>query len=187
VGLIESFDDLVDGAFAPLRGWAPADLVASAASFAGDRGLVWLAFCLVRARRGGSDRSSALRALLFTGAVTPLVNLVLKTLVGRMRPELKLSPNVRVRIPRTASFPSGHALAAWCAASLLARGDPMAPVYYSTATVVSASRVHLRLHHATDVLGGAVFGVALARLGRLFFSSRTARRTAGAGNEPLSK
>ena len=69
-------------------------------------------------------------------------------------------------MPRSASFPSGHALAAWCAATLLADDDPLGPTYYLVAAAVSLSRVHLRQHHASDVIAGAVIGVALGRLGR---------------------
>jgi len=74
-----------------------------------------------------------------------------------------------VRIPRTTSFPSGHALAAWCAATLLDDDDAWSPGYYAMAMIISVSRVHARLHHTTDVVAGSLLGVALGRLGRLLF------------------
>jgi membrane-associated phospholipid phosphatase len=61
----------------------------------------------------------AIRAVVFSGAVTPAVNAAVKQWVGRRRPPDGDHP-LPVRIPESASFPSGHALAAWCAASLLA-------------------------------------------------------------------
>jgi len=163
---VESFDRIVDGAFEPSRGqWLP-DALSSAASALGDHGLIWFLLAVARARKPGRPRRVALRALVFTGAVAPLVNSALKRAVGRVRPQRRPGRSVPVRIPRTASFPSGHALAAWCAATLLAEGDPLAPTYYGMAAAISLSRVHVRLHHATDVVAGSVLGVLLGRAGR---------------------
>ena len=147
------------------------DRIASVASFLGDHGLIWFLIGVARARRPGSRRKNALRALLYSGTVVPLVNSAMKASVARVRPERSESTGPYVRIPRTASFPSGHALAAWCSATLLSKGDPLAPVYYSVAAVISLSRIHLRLHHFTDVIGGAVGGLALGILGRKLTSS----------------
>jgi membrane-associated phospholipid phosphatase len=60
---------------------------------------------------------------------------------------------------------------------MLAEDDPLGPAFYLVAAAVSASRVHLRQHHASDVLGGAVVGIALGRLGRSL--SRRWRHEAG--------
>jgi undecaprenyl-diphosphatase len=96
----------------------------------------------------------------------PVVNATLKSVVGRTRPQAESPHRLPVRIPRTASFPSGHTLAAWCAATLLAEDDPWAPAYYAIAGAVSFSRLHVRLHHATDVVAGSILGILLGRLGR---------------------
>ena len=72
-----------------------------------------------------------------------------------------------LRQPRTSSFPSGHATAAFFGAAILGDGDPAwAALYYAVAVVVSASRVHVRIHHASDVIGGVKIGVALGEVGR---------------------
>ena len=70
------------------------------------------------------------------------------------------------RQPITSSFPSGHATAAFCAATLLAENERRAPVYYALATVVALSRIHTKIHHASDVVGGIVIGLVLGRVGR---------------------
>lgn len=164
--VVESFDRFVDDRFATWRGRPSADAAAYAASALGDHGLLWFLVGLARAGRPGPRRALAVRAVVFTGVVTPLVNAGLKAAVGRVRPDRAGDQAGPVRIPRTTSFPSGHALAAWCAASLLAEDDPWAPAYYGAATAISASRVHLRLHHASDVVAGALLGMALGRTGR---------------------
>jgi len=163
---VEDFDTCIDGVVAPLRGRRAADTAAYAASFLGDHGLIWFLIGVVRGRRPGPKRAAAIRAVVFSGVVTPVVNAGLKSLVGRTRPHHETPPQVPVRIPTTASFPSGHTLAAWCAATLLAEDDPWAPVYYAIAGAISFSRLHVRLHHATDVVAGSIIGIALGWLGR---------------------
>ena len=61
-------------------------------------------------------------------------------------------------MPLTSSFPSGHASAAFCAAGLLSEGSRLEPAYYALAAVVAASRVHVKIHHASDVVAGAAVG-----------------------------
>jgi undecaprenyl-diphosphatase len=164
---VETFDRAVDELVAPLRGRPLVDTAAYSASALGDHGLVWFLAGVARGVRPGPRRAAAIRAVVFTGVVAPTVNAALKSAVGRVRP-LHTSPHpMPVRIPRTASFPSGHALAAWCAATLLAEEDALAPAYYAMAGAISFSRVHVRLHHATDVVAGSILGVILGRLGRL--------------------
>jgi undecaprenyl-diphosphatase len=42
----------------------------------------------------------------------------------------------------------------------LSDDDALWPLYYSVAVVVAASRVHVRIHHASDVIVGAALGTA---------------------------
>jgi undecaprenyl-diphosphatase len=67
----------------------------------------------------------------------------------------------RLRIPRTTSFPSGHATASFCAAVLLSQGTPWGPALFALAAIVSLSRAYVRIHHASDVVGGVVVGLAI--------------------------
>jgi len=67
----------------------------------------------------------------------------------------------------SSSFPSGHASAAVVASSLLSASEPrLGPIFRSAAAVVATSRLHVRIHHASDVLAGAAVGFALVRLSR---------------------
>jgi undecaprenyl-diphosphatase len=77
---------------------------------------------------------------------------------------------VPVREPTSSSFPSGHTLAAFCAVSVMSqRGDRAGnALLFTSASLVGLSRLHLRAHHASDVLGGAAIGVALGLVGRRF-------------------
>ena len=88
-----------------------------------------------------------------------LVSRAAKAAVERQRPEEQLE--ALVRTPSSSSFPSGHTLAAFCTAFVLPETSTGTVACVSFATAVAASRVHLRAHHATDVLGGAAIGSML--------------------------
>ena len=165
--IVRSFDARVDTLFERLRGRAVADRIFYTASALADFGLAWVVLGILRALRGGArNERAALRAVAATGIESVLVNVVLKSLFGRGRPLSERPHPLPFRQPLSSSFPSGHATAAFCAATLLSDGDPFAPAYYAAATVVAASRVHVRIHHASDVVGGVVIGLILGRFGR---------------------
>jgi undecaprenyl-diphosphatase len=185
---VDALDGRMDRVLGRWRGNPVADGLAYGASALGDHGLVWFLIGVARARRPGPGRGRAAWAVVFSGAVTPVVNEAVKRSVGRGRPERNDDDPKPVRVPRSASFPSGHALAGWCAATLLATDDPLGPAYYLVATVVSASRIHLRQHHPTDVLAGAALGIGLGRLGRRLRPARLRARSGrgmGIGTEGL--
>ncbi|MDG1086988.1 MAG: phosphatase PAP2 family protein, partial [Acidimicrobiales bacterium] len=69
---------------------------------------------------------------------------------------------LRLRIPRTSSFPSGHASSATMAALLLADKSRFGPLYGAAAALVATSRIHVRIHHASDIAGGVAVGAVLA-------------------------
>lgn len=166
---IAAFDNQVDEALGRLRGHKLADRVFYGASAVGDHGMVWLAFAALRALRGRRHRKAALRAAIAVGVESFLVNIVLKSFFKRRRPLLTgdFAHPHHLRVPRTSSFPSGHATSAFTAATLLSDGDPaMAPVYFATAAVVASSRVYVKIHHASDVIAGVGVGLILGQLGR---------------------
>jgi undecaprenyl-diphosphatase len=49
---------------------------------------------------------------------------------------------------------------------LLRDGDPWWPLYYAIAVVVASSRIHVKIHHASDVVAGSAIGAALGELAR---------------------
>jgi membrane-associated phospholipid phosphatase len=165
--LIEELDRRVDDAFARLRGNALADRVFYTASSLGEFGHLWVMLALVRFLRGGRDDERnyervAVRALVAIAVESVLVNAGLKSLFGRSRPVVDgIVHPFPFRQPLTSSFPSGHATSAFCAATVLSEQDPLGPLYFAAATVVAASRIHVKIHHASDVLAGAAIGVAL--------------------------
>ncbi len=175
--LVHRVDDRVDALFDRLRGDPLADRVFYSASALGDFGLIWVVLALLRALRGRpNDERAALRGIVATGVESVLVNAGLKSLFGRRRPAAVIDHPHPFRQPITSSFPSGHATAAFCAATLLSDGDELAPVYFTVAAVVATSRIHTKIHHASDVAGGVAIGVVLGIIGRKLAPLPLARR-----------
>lgn len=166
---IAEFDKRVDRAFDTLRGNPAIDRVFYGASTLGDHGLIWLMLGAARGLRSEHDWHAAVRVGVGVGVESALVNLGIKSLFRRKRPAWELERPMKLRRPRTSSFPSGHATSAFTAAALLSDGDPAWPLYYGAATIVALSRIHVRIHHASDVVAGIAVGMALGRIGRKLF------------------
>ncbi len=170
--VIRSIDDRVDNWFEPLRGNPTIDGAAKLVTGLGDHGLMWAVTTAWRARHTGPERARAVRALAVAGIESSLVNAAIKAVVGRSRPDVNrvqlAQGGVPIRQPKTSSFPSGHTLAAFCAATVMStRGDRSGnTLLFSGAALVGISRLHVGAHHASDVLGGAAIGVGLGLLGR---------------------
>jgi undecaprenyl-diphosphatase len=159
---IRRFDGRVDAAFDSLRGNPVADRVFYTASSLGEFGLVWVMLALVRWLRGRpGDQRAAIRAIVSVGIESIFVNAGLKTIFARPRPLRVVEHPFPFRQPLTSSFPSGHATSSFCAATLLSEDEPLGPVYFAIGTVISASRVYTKIHHASDVLGGMVIGTCV--------------------------
>jgi undecaprenyl-diphosphatase len=177
---IQAFDAEADRLLDRLRGHKAADRLFYAASAAGDHSIIWVALACARSLRGGEfDTKAARRALVGIGLESFLVNVVVKSFFRRGRPVFDGERPHRLRRPRTSSFPSGHATAAFTAAGLLAEGDPLWPLYYAAALIVATSRAYVKIHHASDVVGGIAIGVALGRIGRRISPMESTRGVGG--------
>jgi undecaprenyl-diphosphatase len=169
---VARFDEEVDSYFeAHLRGRPPVDLVMYAASAAGEHSLIWLGLAALQGFRWRHSWKPLARVGAALAAESVLVNGAVKSVFRRPRPERPEAPPLPLRTPRTSSFPSGHASAAFFAAALL-RDSRAWPLYYALAAIVASSRVHVRTHHASDVVAGAALGAILGELARPLASIR---------------
>ncbi|MGY1840900.1 MULTISPECIES: phosphatase PAP2 family protein [unclassified Modestobacter] len=147
-------------------------------STAADRGALWLGLAVVLGRREGRLRRAAVRGVGSQLVSSALVNLVLKRLFHRVRPDLTTVATSRAlrRAPHTPSFPSGHAASAAAFATGAALESPalgalLAPV----ALGVGYSRVHVGVHYPGDVVAGFAVGSTLALASQHWWRVRPTR------------
>jgi membrane-associated phospholipid phosphatase len=92
---------------------------------------------------------------------------VAKPLGPRRRPDrvAHTVPVARhVAMPRSSSFPSGHAAAAFAFATGVGRSMPHAAApLRALAALVAYSRVHTGVHYPADVIVGALAGASIAQ------------------------
>lgn len=158
------FDAVVDRWFdRRLRGRPVADRVMYSASALGDFSLIWHLLGSARGLRSERDTDAAIRLSVCLGVESVLVNGVLKGLLPRNRPAPSVARPFALRTPKTTSFPSGHASAGFTAATLITDSGGSPAIWYPLAAVVGLSRVHVTIHHASDVVAGAVVGLALGQ------------------------
>ena len=163
---VAALDDAVDRAWEGLRGHPVADQIFYAASQLGDFSLLWHLLGVTRGLVSDEGIREAARLSAALAVESALVNGAVKSLFRRERPAHADERPHHLRQPLTSSFPSGHASAAFMAATLLAERTRVKPLWYALAGVVAASRVHTRIHHASDVVAGAALGLALGRVVR---------------------
>lgn len=124
------------------------------------------AAALLASTRGVPGRLAAGAGLASVGATSAIVNLVIKPLGRRGRPDPEaVSLARRVPMPRSGSFPSGHAAAAFAFATGVGRILPREAVPLRVlAALVAYSRVHTGVHYPGDVVAGSLLGGAIAQL-----------------------
>lgn len=164
---IDRLDDRLDALWGrALRGRPGVDRLFYLASELADFSVIWqLAGLAQGLRRDENDQEATVRLATVLLLESALVNQGIKRLFKRRRPERDHIRPHDLRKPRTSSFPSGHASAAFTAAGILAQRDPnLRPIIYLAATIVATSRVHVQVHHGSDVIAGAALGVVFAKL-----------------------
>jgi undecaprenyl-diphosphatase len=177
-GATARFDAAVEDAVEAIRNPA-LDHVFYALSAAADHSKLWHGVAWARGLATG-DRDAARRMSSALGIESFLTNVVIKTVVGRVRPDRPAADGplpYNMRVPITSSFPSGHATAAFTAAVFLSDdGEHLAALWFPLAGLVAFSRVYVRMHHASDVVAGAALGLVMGKaLHRILGSGRRGR------------
>ena len=137
-------------------------------SHAADRSVLWLASAAaVALARGPRGREAAGAGLASIAVASGAVNLVVKPLVRRRRPDRvgHAVPLARhVPMPTSRSLPSGHAASAFAFAT--GAGQVLRPegaALRVLAALVAYSRVHTGVHFPGDVVAGALLGTVCAQ------------------------
>jgi undecaprenyl-diphosphatase len=120
----------------------------------------------------GKGKIRAMAAILLIGLLLGyLVMNDLKNVAERLRPD---DPRItNYLISASYSFPSGHALLTFLAASIIGGflGWKFRLAGYFAASLVAISRLYLGVHYATDVLAGALIGMFIGEMA-VYFACR---------------
>jgi undecaprenyl-diphosphatase len=164
---VNRFDAAVESFAENLRGNRVVDATMYAISESANHSILWHLINTADAIGAGADsprRNRALRRSAILAIEQAAVNGPIKAAFNRDRPTAPEAHPHDLRTPLTSSFPSGHASAGFAAAHLLSRDYGAAPAWYALAALVSWSRIHVGVHHPSDIVGGAIAGSTLARI-----------------------
>ena len=144
----------------------------------GDAGIFWMVWATLllfipKYRRTGLGMWFALALGLL------ICNITLKPLVGRIRPydfqikelgktwnDLLAGGELLVELPHDFSFPSGHTIASFEAATVLLLNSPaMGIPAMILAVLIAFSRLYLYVHYPTDVIFSIFAGILFAFIG----------------------
>jgi len=132
-------------------------------SNAANRSAIWIAAAGLLAAIGGRrGRRAALAGLTSVGVTSAVVNVAIKNLYIRDRPDRKSSGVVESRhtqMPKSSSFPSGHSASGFAFATAVGFQIPSLsfPLRVLAATV-AYSRVHSGVHFPGDAIVGSLVG-----------------------------
>jgi membrane-associated phospholipid phosphatase len=137
-------------------------------SQAANHSAIWLSIAAGLSALGGrAGRRAAIRGTAAIGVTSALVNIGVKSLYNRPRPDrggLGKPVGRQVPMPSSRSFPSGHSAAGFAFASAVGSELPwLALPLRLLAAAVAYSRVHTGVHYPGDAVAGSLIGVGIGR------------------------
>lgn len=131
----------------------------------GNAGIIWLIVAVLLLIHP-KWRKTGFEMLLALGIAAAIGSLILKPLIGRIRPfEANEFAELLITPPKDFSFPSGHTSSSIAAAVVLLRRNWKWGIGgIVLALLIAFSRMYLYVHYPSDVLAGAVLGVISAFL-----------------------
>jgi|DewCreStandDraft_4_1066084.scaffolds.fasta_scaffold00167_56 undecaprenyl-diphosphatase len=129
----------------------------------GSFGLIWIALGIFLAIwEEIKDKRELLALSIGILLSVIMVEVILKNLIERLRPEFSVPAIVLDRNSHSFSFPSGHATLAFVCAYILSAGHrKYRPLFYLLAFLISFSRIYLGSHYPLDVVAGFFLGLLI--------------------------
>ena len=167
---LKNLDTLHDTLYSPMM-----DKIMVTITSTGNLGLIWIftAVILLLSSKHNDERSRIGYGLLIALLLSIMIgNLLIKNIAKRNRPFFHKNYKLLIKQPWDYSFPSGHTLASFAAATVFFYMNPdvgiIALIY---AALIALSRLYLRVHFFTDVFFSMVLGTGLGMLAMFLYDS----------------
>ena len=133
-----------------------------------DNSRLWLGIAAGLAVVGGpAGRRAAARGILSVGVTSAMVNIGVKSVYRRRRPDRAgagVPEGRHVEMPSSRSFPSGHSASGFAFAGSVGQDLPaLALPLRFLALAVAYSRVHTGVHYPGDAVIGSIIGAGIAQ------------------------
>ena len=168
---LKNIDRLHDFLYSPFMDKAMVTITST-----GNLGLIWIftAIILLVSGRQDDERSRIGYGILIALLLSIMIgNLLIKNIAKRNRPFFHKNYKLLIKQPWDYSFPSGHTLASFAAATVFFFMNPnvgiVALVY---AFLIALSRLYLRVHFFTDVFFSMFLGVGLGILAMVLYDTQ---------------
>ena len=145
------------------------DKVMPTISKLGNGGMIWIAisFSMLFSAK---YRTVGRLVLLALAIGVMLASIIIKPVVCRMRPCDVFERSVLIKRPTDYSFPSGHSLSSFAAATILFHYN----IYFGIAALVLASliafsRLYLFVHYPSDIAAGILLGLSISVVARMLW------------------
>jgi len=133
-----------------------------------DNSRLWLGIAAGLAVVGGpAGRRAAARGILSVGVTSAVVNIGVKSVYRRRRPDragVGVPEGRHVEMPSSRSFPSGHSASGFAFAGSVGQDLPaLALPLRFLALAVAYSRVHTGVHYPGDAVIGSIIGAGISQ------------------------
>ena len=167
---LKNLDRLHDFLYSPFMDRAMVTITST-----GNLGLIWIFTAVILLVSGRQDdaRSRIGYGILIALLLSIMIgNLLIKNIAKRNRPFFHKNYKLLIKQPWDYSFPSGHTLASFAAATVFFYMNPnvgiVALIY---AFLIALSRLYLRVHFFTDVFFSMMLGVGLGVLAMTLYDT----------------
>lgn len=128
----------------------------------GTFGIIWALLGVILIWWEGKNRHGLYGVILSAGISLVSVEIILKNVIQRLRPEYAFSSPFLINATETYSFPSTHATIAYAASFILSASHPRYKrLFFILAFLIAFSRIYLGKHYPSDVLAGAILGILI--------------------------
>ena len=147
---LKNLDLLHDTLYSPMM-----DKIMVTITSTGNLGLIWIftAIILLMSSKHNDERSRIGYGILIALLLSIMIgNILIKNIAKRSRPFFHKNYKLLIKQPWDYSFPSGHTLASFAAATVFFYMNPdVGAIALIYAALIALSRLYLRVHFFTDV------------------------------------